>query len=137
MMSISSGLVDIRFRPTPFRAILRLLGHPRGPLYACLLRPALRLHWYQILAFGFSQMARCQPCTFNFGDDGWVKPARISAIKEGARLKKPLRAQVSIEPLVVLRQALDLSKAIQAAVWAIATCAFFSFRRLRATPVDA
>lgn len=65
-----------------------------------------------------------------FGDDEWVHLARISANKEGTKHKRPLRAPVSLEHLLVLRRSLDLSTSFHAAIWALALCAFFGCRRL-------
>src|SRR5437016_2336339 len=70
-----------------------------------------------------------------YGDDEWVKWARISANKEGVQHKRPLRAPVSIEHLSALRRALDLSLPFHAAVWAVALCTFFGCRRLGETTV--
>jgi hypothetical protein len=69
------------------------------------------------------------------GDDTWVKMARTSANKEGARYKRPLRAPVSIEHLLTLLRALDISTPLHAAVWAVATTTFFGCRRLGETTV--
>ena len=65
-----------------------------------------------------------------FGDDEWVQLARISANKEGTKYKCPLRAPVSIEHLLALRRALNLSNPFHAAVWALALCTFFGCRWL-------
>jgi len=65
-----------------------------------------------------------------FGDDEWVQLARVSANKEGTKHKRPLRAPVSIEHLLALHRALDLSTPFHAAIWAVALCAFFGCRRL-------
>jgi hypothetical protein len=51
-----------------------------------------------------------------FGDDEWVQLARISANKEGSKHKRPLRAPVSIEHLLALRRALNISTPFHAAV---------------------
>lgn len=71
-----------------------------------------------------------------FGDDKWVQMARISANKEGARYKQPLRAPVSIEHLLALRRAISLSNFFHAAVWAVALITFFGCRRLGETTVN-
>jgi hypothetical protein len=65
-----------------------------------------------------------------YGDDDWVQLAHISANKEGTKHKKALRSPVSIEHLLALHRALDLSNPFHAAVWAVALCAFFGCRRL-------
>ena len=65
-----------------------------------------------------------------FGDDEWVKLVRISANKEGTKHKWPLWAPVSIEHLLTLHRALDLSTPFHAAIWAVTLCAFFGCRRL-------
>ena len=65
-----------------------------------------------------------------YGDDDWVRLARVSANKEGSIHKKPLRAPISIEHLLALRRVLNLSNPFHAAVWAVALCAFFGCRRL-------
>lgn len=64
------------------------------------------------------------------GDHRWVKMARISANKEGTAHKKPLCAPVSIEHLLPLRKAINLSDPFHAAVWAVALCTFFGCCRL-------
>ncbi len=56
--------------------------------------------------------------------------ARISANKEGTSHKRPLRAPVSIEHLLTLCNAINLSDPFHAAVWAVALCTFFGCRRL-------
>ena len=65
-----------------------------------------------------------------FGDDEWVHLARVSANKEGTKHKRSLRAPVSIEHLLALRRALNISTPFHAAVWALALCTFFGCRRL-------
>jgi len=65
-----------------------------------------------------------------FGNDEWVQLARVSVNKEGTKHKQPLRAPVSIEHLLALHRALDLSTPFHAAIWAVALCAFFGCRRL-------
>ena len=71
-----------------------------------------------------------------YGDDKWVKMARISANKEGSRHKSPLRAPISIEHLLVLRRAITMSNSFRAAVWAVALVTFFGCRRLGETTVS-
>ena len=56
--------------------------------------------------------------------------ARISANKEGYQHKRPLRAPVSIEHLLALSRALDLSNPFHASLWAVALTTFFGCRRL-------
>jgi hypothetical protein len=70
-----------------------------------------------------------------YGDDNWVKMARISANKEGSRHKRALRAPVSIEHLLALRRVLDLSIPFHAAIWAVALVTFFACRRLGETTI--
>jgi hypothetical protein len=70
-----------------------------------------------------------------YGDDKWVKMARISANKEGSRHKRPLRAPVSIEHLLALRRAIIATNHFHAAVWAVALVTFFGCRRLGETTV--
>jgi hypothetical protein len=70
-----------------------------------------------------------------YGDDEWVHLARISANKEGAVHKRPIRAPVSIEHLSALRCALLLSDPLHAAIWAVALVTFFGCRRLGETTV--
>lgn len=65
-----------------------------------------------------------------FGDHRWVQMARVTANKEGTQHKRPLRAPVSIEHLLALRKAIDITLPFHAAVWAVATGAFFGCRRL-------
>src|ERR1700679_1230988 len=48
----------------------------------------------------------------------WAKMARISANKEGSHHKRPLHAPVSIEHLLTLLRALDISNTLYVAVWA-------------------
>jgi hypothetical protein len=71
-----------------------------------------------------------------YGDDKWVQMARISANKEGSRHKRPLRAPVSIEHLLVLRRAIIITNHFHAAVWAVALVTFFGCRRLGETTVS-
>jgi hypothetical protein len=71
-----------------------------------------------------------------YGDDKWVQMARISANKEGSRHKCPLCAPVSIEHLLTLRKAINLSDHFHAAVWAVALVTFFGCRRLGETTVS-
>ncbi|KAJ3506692.1 hypothetical protein NMY22_g17166 [Coprinellus aureogranulatus] len=69
------------------------------------------------------------------GGDEWVKLTRSCTSKEGVEFEKPPRAPVSMEHLVVLRDALDISQPFDAAVWAIALVTFFACRRLGETVV--
>src|SRR5271155_3136823 len=71
-----------------------------------------------------------------FGDDNWVQMARASANKEGSHHRRALRAPVSIEHLMALRKAIDLSFPFHAAVWAVALTTFFGCRRLGETTVS-
>ena len=71
-----------------------------------------------------------------YGDDDWVKMARISANKEGTRHKRALRAPVSIEHLLALRRALTLTIFFHAAIWAVALVTFFGCRRLGETTIN-
>ena len=71
-----------------------------------------------------------------YGDDNWVKMARISANKEGSRHKRPLRAPVSIEHLLALRRAITITNHFHAAIWAVALVTFFGCRRLGETTVN-
>ena len=70
-----------------------------------------------------------------YGDDEWVRLARITANKQGTAFKRPLRAPVSLEHLRALRDVLDLTNSFHAAVWATATSTFFGCRRLGETTV--
>ena len=65
-----------------------------------------------------------------YGDNSWVHMARVSASKEGPRHKRPLRSPVSIEHLLVLHGALDMSNPFHVAVWAVALTTFFGCRHL-------
>ena len=65
-----------------------------------------------------------------FGGSEWVQLAQVSANKEGTKHQRPLRAPVSIEHLLALHRALNISTPFHAAVWALALCTFFSCRRL-------
>lgn len=69
------------------------------------------------------------------GDDKWVKMARKTANKEGTAHSREARAPVSIEHLLVLRHAIDITRPMHAAVWAAATVTFFGCRRLGETLV--
>ena len=70
-----------------------------------------------------------------YGDDNWVSMCRTAAKREGTRYKRPLRAPVSMEHLLVLRRTLDLSISFHAAVWATALVSFFGCRRLGETTI--
>lgn len=70
-----------------------------------------------------------------YGDDSWVKLARISANKEGTKHKRPLRAPVSIKHLSALRCTINISDPFHAAIFAVALCTFFGCRRLGETTV--
>ncbi|KAJ7651546.1 hypothetical protein DFH06DRAFT_900440, partial [Mycena polygramma] len=63
------------------------------------------------------------------GDDRWVELARRTANKEGTAFKKDQRPPVTIEHMIALRAVLDLSKPLDAAVWALACAAFWGCRR--------
>jgi len=65
-----------------------------------------------------------------YGDDKWVHLCRKVASREGTSHEKPPRSLVSLEHLLVLRQALDLSIPFHATIWAVALVAFFACRRL-------
>ena len=65
-----------------------------------------------------------------YGDDDWVKLARVSANKEGTSHKLALRSPISIEHLLVLRRVLNLSHPFHAAIWAAALAAFWGCHRL-------
>ena len=69
------------------------------------------------------------------GDHEWVHNARVSANKEGTLFKRPLRAPVSLEHLHILRNTLNLSDPLHAAIWAVATITFFGCHRLGETTV--
>ncbi|KAJ3537651.1 hypothetical protein NMY22_g5509 [Coprinellus aureogranulatus] len=69
------------------------------------------------------------------GNDEWVKMARTTANQEGTIFKRPLRAPVSVEHLITLKKALDLSDPFHAAVWACATVSFYGCRRLGETTI--
>ena len=56
-------------------------------------------------------------------------------ILEGTRHRRPLRAPVSIEHLLTLQRALNLSNPFHAAIWAVALATFFGCRRLGETTV--
>jgi hypothetical protein len=64
------------------------------------------------------------------GEDCWVELARCTANKEGTGFKRAQRGPVTIEHLIALRNALDICLPFDAAVWAIATAAFWGCRRL-------
>lgn len=71
-----------------------------------------------------------------YGDDEWVSMCRTAAKRDGTRFKRPLRAPVSIEHLLILRRALQPSNSFHAAVWAVALTSFFGCRRLGETTVS-
>ncbi|KAJ7203473.1 hypothetical protein C8J57DRAFT_1101212 [Mycena rebaudengoi] len=64
------------------------------------------------------------------GDDRWVELARRTANKEGTAFKHDQRGPVSIEHMIALRSSLDPMSPFDAAVWALATAAFWGCRRL-------
>ncbi|KAJ6601481.1 hypothetical protein B0H10DRAFT_1746793, partial [Mycena sp. CBHHK59/15] len=55
------------------------------------------------------------------GDDRWVELARRTANKEGTAFKRAQRGPVTIQHMIVLRSALNLSLPFDAAVWALAS----------------
>ena len=65
-----------------------------------------------------------------YGDDDWVKLARVSASKEGTSHKLAPRSPISIEHLLALHHVLNLSNSFHAAIWAAALAAFWGCRRL-------
>lgn len=69
------------------------------------------------------------------GDDEWVRMARVTANREGTIFKRPLRAPVSVEHLITLKKAINLSDPFHAAVWACATVSFYGCRRLGETTI--
>ena len=71
-----------------------------------------------------------------YSDDEWVSFACTSAKKEGTEHKRPLRAPISIEHLLCLQRALDLSIPFHTAIWAVALCTFWGCCRLGETTVS-
>lgn len=69
------------------------------------------------------------------GDDDWVHQSRVTANKEGTEFRRPLRAPVSFEHLHSLRNILDITLPLHAAIWATALVTFFGCRRLGETTV--
>jgi len=65
-----------------------------------------------------------------YGNHDWVSICRTAAKCDGTRFRRPLRAPVSIEHLLVLRDALDPSNSFHTAVWALALTCFFGCCRL-------
>ena len=59
-----------------------------------------------------------------YGDDDWVKLARVSANKEGTSHKLAPRSPISIEHLLALHHVLNLSNSFHAAIWDAALAAF-------------
>ncbi|KAF7368678.1 hypothetical protein MVEN_00192100 [Mycena venus] len=64
------------------------------------------------------------------GEDRWVELARRTANKEGTAFRREQRGPVTIEHMIALHASLDLSKPFNAAIWALATAAFWGCRRL-------
>jgi hypothetical protein len=60
-----------------------------------------------------------------FGDDKWVHLCRTVANCEGTSHEKPPRPPASLNHLIALRRALDLSLPFHAAIWAVTLATFF------------
>ena len=70
-----------------------------------------------------------------YGDDRWVHLCRTVATREGTSHEKPPRPPASLNHLLVLRHALDLSLPFHAVVWGAALATFFGCHRLGETTV--
>ncbi|KAJ6621725.1 hypothetical protein B0H10DRAFT_1789580, partial [Mycena sp. CBHHK59/15] len=64
------------------------------------------------------------------GEDRWVELARCMANKEGTVFKRAQRGPVTVEHMIALRAALDLSLPFDTTVWSIASACFWGCRRL-------
>ncbi|KAF7304606.1 hypothetical protein MKEN_01174500 [Mycena kentingensis (nom. inval.)] len=64
------------------------------------------------------------------GNERWVKLTKRTAEKMGSGFKKEQRGPVTIQHMRALKDALDLNKPQDAAIWAAATAAFWGCRRL-------
>jgi hypothetical protein len=64
------------------------------------------------------------------GDNCWVELARRTANKEGTAFRRDQRSPVTMEHMIALRAAMDLSIPFDAALWSCATAAFWGCRRL-------
>lgn len=64
------------------------------------------------------------------GDSRFVHLARSTASKEGSSFPRPQRNPITLDHLRSLHSHLNLSDPSHAALWAIATCAFWGCRRL-------
>ncbi|KAJ7466051.1 hypothetical protein FB451DRAFT_1402456 [Mycena latifolia] len=64
------------------------------------------------------------------GEDRWVELARRTANKQGSTFKRAQRGPVTIQHMIALRASLNLTLPFDAAVWALATAAFWGCRRL-------
>jgi len=65
-----------------------------------------------------------------YGDDKWVHLCHTVATREGTSHEKPPRPPASLNHLLVLQHALDLSLPFHAAIWGVALSTFFGCRRL-------
>lgn len=68
------------------------------------------------------------------GDDRWVQMARTTANKEGVKFRRALRSPVTLDHLHALRRSLNLLSPFYAAVWVVASCAFWACRRFVVFP---
>ncbi len=64
------------------------------------------------------------------GKDDWVPLVLRAAVREGVTFKRPPRGPVTVEHLRALRKTLSLQEPRDAAIWAVATSAFWGCRRL-------
>lgn len=64
------------------------------------------------------------------GKDSWVRSLQKSADKAGAPFKRPLRNPISSSHLLRLRENVDVTSPLGAAIWAAALTAFWGCRRL-------
>ncbi|KAJ6458898.1 hypothetical protein DFH09DRAFT_891039, partial [Mycena vulgaris] len=63
------------------------------------------------------------------GEDRWVELARRTANKQGTAFTRAQRGPVTIEHMIALKSVLNLSLPFDAAVWSLATAAFWGCRR--------
>jgi len=67
------------------------------------------------------------------GNHEWVHKGCVTAFKEGTAFRSPRRAPVSLDHLHALRQKIDTTNPLHAAIWAVATVTFFGCHRLGMT----
>jgi len=65
-----------------------------------------------------------------YGDDQWVRMCQTAAKRDSTHFHRSLCMPISVQHLLTLGWALDLSNFFHAAVWAVALTCFFRCRRL-------